>query len=98
MVGAAAGKQSHDPESPEQPTQLRYLLALTGIEVEAVKEGISMNARVSPHRYVLNEVGKLRGPVAAPGGLEVHQVHAVSIPEVVGEVRVALGEHRLPGN
>ncbi len=60
--------------------KLRYLLALTGIEVEAVKEGFSVDARVSPHGYVLDEVGQLRGPVAAPGGLEVHQVHAVSIP------------------
>lgn len=47
--------------------------ALTGTKVEAVKEGFSVNARVSPHGYVLDEVGKLRGPVAAPEGLEVHQ-------------------------
>jgi hypothetical protein len=53
---------------------------------------------VSPHGYVLDEIGKLRGPVAAPGGLEVHQLHAVPVPQVVGEVRVALGEHRLPGD
>jgi hypothetical protein len=45
MVGAAAGKQPHDPESRKQPAQLSYLLALTGIEVEAVKEGFSINAR-----------------------------------------------------
>ena len=67
MVGAAAGKQSHDPESRKQPAQLCYLLALTGIEVEAVKEGFSINARVSPRGYVLDEVGKLRSPVAAAG-------------------------------
>jgi hypothetical protein len=36
-VGAAAGTQSHDPERGKQPEQLCYLLALTGIEVEAVK-------------------------------------------------------------
>ena len=47
MVGAAAGKQSHDPESGEQPAQLRDLLALTGIKVEAVKAGFSINARVA---------------------------------------------------
>lgn len=98
MVGAAVGKQSHDPESGKQPAQSRYLLALTGIEVKAVKEGFSVNARVSPHGYVLDEIGKLRDPVAAPGGLEVHQVHAVPVPQVVGEIRVALGEHRLPGD
>ena len=71
VVGAAAGKQPHDPESGKQPTQLCDLLALTGIEVEAVKEGFSINARVSPHGYVLKEVGRLGGPVAEYGGLEV---------------------------
>jgi hypothetical protein len=59
---------------------LRYLLELTGTEVEAVKEGFSVNARVGPHGYVLDEVGKLGGPVAASGGLEVHQAHVVSVP------------------
>jgi hypothetical protein len=98
VVGTAARKQSHDPESREQPAQLSYLLALTGMEVEAVKEGFSLDARVSPHGDVLDEVGQLRGPVTAPGGLEVHQVHVVPVPQVVGEVRVALGEHRRPGD
>jgi hypothetical protein len=67
VVGAAAGKKSHDPESREERAQLRYLPALTGTEVEAVKEGFSINARVGPHGYVLDEIGKLRGPVAVPG-------------------------------
>ena len=64
-MGAAAGQQAHDPERREQPAQLRHLLALTGIEVEAVEEGLSLDARVRPHGYVLDEVGKLRSPVAA---------------------------------
>ena len=72
MVGAAAGKQSHAPESRKQPAQLCYLLALTGIEVEAVKEGFSLNAGVSPHGYVLGEVGQL--PAAGFGaGPEAYQ-------------------------
>ncbi len=48
------------------------VLGVQGIEVESVKEGFSNNARVSPHGYVLDEVGQFRGPVAVPGGLEVH--------------------------
>jgi hypothetical protein len=80
VVGAADGKQSHDPESREQPAQLCYLLALAGSEVEAVEESFSMNTRVRSYGYVLDEVGKFGGLVTAPGGLEVHQVHAVSVP------------------
>jgi len=48
------------------------LLALTGVEFEAIEKAFGSDARVSPHGYVLDEVGKLRGPVPAPGGLEVH--------------------------
>jgi hypothetical protein len=80
LVGATAGKQSHDPESREQQAQLRHMQALTGIEAEAVKEGFSINARMSSHGYVLGEVSKLCGPVTTPGSLKVHQVHAVSVP------------------
>jgi hypothetical protein len=38
-MGAAAGRQAHDPGRREQPAQLRHLLALTGMELEAVEEG-----------------------------------------------------------
>ena len=71
-MGAAAGQQAHDPERREQAPQLRHLLALTGMELEAVEKGFSIDARVRPHGHVLDEVGKLGGPVAASGGLEVH--------------------------
>jgi len=40
-AGTVAGKQSHHPESREQPAQLRYLLTLTGTEVEAATETMS---------------------------------------------------------
>lgn len=68
------------------------------MEVEAVQKGFGINARVRPHGYVLDEVGKLRGLVAAPGVLEVHHMNVVPVSQVVGEVGVTLGEHRLPGD
>ena len=46
-VGAATGKQSHDPERGKQPAQLRYLLALTRIEVEA---GLALRGKIRQPR------------------------------------------------
>jgi hypothetical protein len=34
VIGASAGKQSHHPESREQPAQVRYLLALARGEIQ----------------------------------------------------------------
>lgn len=75
MVGAAGGKQPHDPEGCDQATKLSYLLALAWTQAETAEEGFGVDARMRPDRYVLDEVGKLARPIAAPGFLEADQAH-----------------------
>ena len=79
VVGAAAGKQPHDPESGKQPAQSRDLLALTWIEVEAVKAGFSINARVSRTVMCSTKSASSVARSLRPEVSEVHQVHAVCL-------------------
>lgn len=86
MVGAAAGKQDHDPLRCVHAAQPADLPALSRNQVGPVEEGVGVDARMRPCRYVLDEVGKLLSPAAAAGILEVNEAYLASVPQPVGEV------------
>lgn len=65
---------------------------LSRAQAQTAEKCIGVDAATVPNGEVLDETCYLLGTVALPSVLEIHNSHALTIPEEVGEVTVVLGE------
>jgi len=92
-VAGVAREEHEQPEGGQHdPVRLDAPL-LFWCQLEPGDHSLGIEQTAQPGRRVLDQVGDLEGEVTHPGVLEVDQTHPVAVPEHVGDVPVALGDH-----
>jgi hypothetical protein len=84
-------KELDQPEGPEGPPEEQDPRGLRGRELEPGQKRSTVDSRIVPERRMLG--GQLERPVATARIFEIDQPHLLAVPQVVGQVPIALAEH-----